>query len=132
MSGVSIVITKLLADADVTAVTTKGGIYPEVVPQNGRIPCVITRLVGGADGLHLSGQNDYFVHRVSVECVASTATAASELGDKAYEALKNTMHESVGGFSEATIVFADTDMFDYSDDRTSFRRVMHFRVRWRR
>lgn len=132
MSGLTIVSGVLVANAPVTAVTTRGRIYPISAPQNAVAPFIVLNQVGGADGLHLNGQNEYPLHRIMVECNATTGTQAHDLGELVLDALRNTIKARIGRFKDVDVTEAGPEITDYSDDRTMSRRVLQFYVRFRR
>ncbi|AZO29424.1 DUF3168 domain-containing protein [Mesorhizobium sp. M1B.F.Ca.ET.045.04.1.1] len=131
MSALEIAITKLTATSAVTSITTAAGIYPIDLPQGASAPCLVVNIVSGFDEQMLDGAGKYYRHRVTVECNAYTADEAMALGDAVMSALQENINATIGSFSGVTTQFADLDRTDTSDDRSTYRRLLDFFIRWR-
>lgn len=131
MSGLSIAITKLVATPAVTAITTSARIYPIMFPQNAALPCVVVNITSGRDEHMLTGAGGYYQQRVTVECLAESASAAMTLGDKVRSALESNVNATIGSFTGVSTQFADFERTDYSDDRSTYRRSLDFFIRFR-
>ena len=131
MSALQIAIDKLVATAGVTAITTAAGIYPEEMPQNALMPCIVVNIVSGQDEHMLTGAGGYYRHRVSVECNAANPLVAQQLGNAVMAALQTNVNATIGDFTGVSTSFADTELTGRSDDRSASRRILDFFIRWR-
>lgn len=131
MSALKIAVTKLAATSAVTDITTAVGIYPITMPQAAVPPCLIVNVVSGQDEHMLTGAGKYYRHRVSVECLATTALGAEALGAAVMTALQDNANATIGSFTGVATQFADSDRTDFSDDRSVYRRTVDFFIRWR-
>jgi hypothetical protein len=130
MSAVAITIQALKAAATVTAVTTTARIYPMVAPQGATYPNIVVHLISENDTQMVDGPALWAESRVSVECRANSASSALDLGQVVVTAIGGTTNASLAG-KTATIWQSGSDYSDYSDDRTVFRRIVDFTLRWR-
>jgi hypothetical protein len=137
MSALTTVIAILVED-DAIAAVVSNRIYPVVATQGAPRPHLVVSLVSEEDEQMLSGAGGYPESRVSVECIADTATAADALGEAVKGALGDVTHRTVGEIDAspslavtATVYKAGADITDAADDRSVFRRVLDFMVRWR-
>lgn len=129
MSAVFLTIRALLANGTVTGVVSNR-VQPFPLKQGTALPAIAVALSNEEDELTLSGSAQYPDTTVQVHCVATSATAAIQLGEKVKGALRDLL------FSDSPPVNASftkdaLDFTDYSDDLTTHRRVMGFSVRWR-
>ena len=131
MSALQIAIDKLVATSAVTDITTTAGIYPEEMPQGASPPCVVVNVVSGQDEHMLTGAGRYYRHRVTIDCIAADPLVAQQLGDAVMGALDNNVNATIGDFTGVSTYFADTDLTDSANDRSAFRRVVDFFIRWR-
>ena len=131
MSALQIAIDKLVATAGVTAITTAARIYPVEMPQAAVAPCVVVNVISGQDEHMLTGAGRYYRHRVSIDCIAADPLVAQQLGDAVMGALDNNVNATIGDFTGVSTYFADTDLTDSANDRSSFRRVLDYFIRWR-
>lgn len=129
MSGTAIAIQALLADADVAGLVG-ARVYPTMVPSTATLPCVVVRLVAETDAELLAGAGRWPESRVQVESLASTATGADVLGEAIVAALGDLTHRSVGA-RVVTAWRAGSDFADHAADRSVFRRVTDYMLRWR-
>lgn len=133
MSAIQIVTKALAAAAGVTGITTAGGIYPIDLPQNAKAPpVVLVNLDSGEDTYLINGPGEYYRQRVEVVCLGSTSHDATRLGNAVLSVLKAMINATLPGYVDISIMQGETDVTDRSDDRTLYRRIIHFIVRWRR
>lgn len=130
MSALAIVIAKLKATSGVTSITGAKGIYPIDLPQDASPPCVIANIVTGDDELMLTGAGKYYRGLVTVECLAVTPDAVIALGNAVIAALEDVVSQTLAGHV-ANILKGNSDFTDISDDRSTYRRTVDFKVRWR-
>lgn len=131
MSALSIVRTKLAATAAVTALVSNR-IYPIIFPQEAVLPCIVLNIISGADiAAHLAGQGGYYRHRIRTEMLDDDASDLDSLSDAVLAALNGVIKATIANCVDVDILFGGLDMTDYSDDRTTFRRLLDFDVTWR-
>jgi hypothetical protein len=137
MSATRIAILALLGDPLLESLVDTR-IYAVSAPQGATFPYLVVSLVSELDEQMLAGAGVYPEARVSIACVAKSAAEADAIGEAVKLAIQDTTNapitdgESPPGFSAtATIMKEATDFQDHSDDRSVFRRVMDFSVRWR-
>lgn len=128
MSAVSIAIQTLLAAAGVTAIVSNR-IEPYPVRSKTARPAIAVSLVGEQDGYHLAGAMEYPVSRVSIHCLAESATGAEALAAAVKAALINFRGNVLG--REVTVFKAGSDYTDFAEDLSVFRRVSDYTIRWR-
>lgn len=131
MSGLAIIARKLQSDADLIAKVPAQRIYPNKAGQGVAPPFIVLMKVGGSDGVHLNGQDDYPVHRIRVTALATSYAEAEEIGVLVLDALKNTIKSSIGAYRDVDIIFVG-DFEDYGDEQALDRSIQDFRVRFRR
>lgn len=138
MSARGIVITKLVQTPAIIALLGGNKIWPDHAPQGTTAPYILVHKPAQTTRQLLEGPSCLVQSRVSLECIAASAAAADALGDALYAALgsvTNELIESAGSPTEisrtATIMSANLDTTDYSDDRTVHRRIIDFYVDWR-
>lgn len=132
MSGISIVVTKLKGEATVTDLCPATHVFPVQLPQMQQPPAIIVNLTSKSDGQHLAGANRYYRDRISVECIALTATEAHDIGEAVLDFLNGIINDAVAGCRDINILFADFDMTVPDDARTVEKRELHFYVMWRK
>lgn len=130
-SAVSLTIKALLAQSGVTG-TTSTRIRPFPLPQGETLPAIAVAMSAEDEEYLLSGAAQYPQTSVQVHCIALTASAAIELGERVKEALRDLLYTS----SDSPPVRASfqkeaVDFTDFSDDLSTHRRVMAFSLRWR-
>lgn len=137
MSALEITTAALVAAPAVAAIVGDGdspptlAIYPVAVPKAYSRPCLVVSLTAELDGQMISGAAGYVESRVQVQCLADDPTAANDLGEVAKFALGNIVKQTVGGVSHVDIYNAETDFTDISEDRSVYRRVLDFYLRWK-
>ncbi len=109
-------------------------VYPVVAPQTAELPFVVTTLVHEAQDFVIEGANHAFFARIQIAAHGDSPAKADELAEIVKEVLEITVNRTV---SEAGIPWAGatfwkegTDLHDYSDDRSVFRRITDWRLRW--
>lgn len=129
MNAISAVTQALLADSGVSAIVGDR-INPIIGPQGGSYPDIVVHQISNPDEILLSGTGSYPNARVQIECRASTATAAMALGDAviaAFDGLRGTF----AGMNVTSFLPTGTDTTDSATDWSTFRRLIHFSVRYR-
>lgn len=143
MSATAIVVRLLLDDSAVTA-----GVHAIVIPQEATMPAITVNLVSEQQDHVIEGAQPVFDSRVSVACHAETVDGVIHLGEAVKKALEGTIlwevdppvsHHMPAGvpapttwYGSATICKAGSDVTDWNEDRTVFRRILDWRVRWQR
>lgn len=131
MSAITIATGIQKANAAVTAITTKSGIYSIDLPQGAGLPCTITNVVGGFDEPMLEGAAKYYLNRVTISCLAGTAVQAESLRNAVTAALEDNKNLTLGAFKDISTRFANFERTDKSDDRGTYRWIVDFYIRWR-
>jgi hypothetical protein len=138
MGALAIVIDALKSDAGVGTIVGDR-IFAVVARQSSARPSIVATLLAENDAQLLAGAARYADARVEVQCIAASATDADRLGEAVKEALeditKRTFFDNASPpapWAAADITKEGADLIDASDDRSIFRRVMDFSVRWRR
>jgi len=129
MSAVFMTIRALLANGTVTAVVSDR-VQPFPIKQGTALPALAVALSAEDIEMMLSGSSQYPNATVQVHCITTTATSAIQLGEKVKGALRDLNFSDSPPISASFIKDA-LDFTDFSDDLTTFRRVMGFSVRWR-
>ena len=129
MSAVFMTIRALLANGTVTGVVSDR-VQPFPIKQGTALPALAVALSAEDIEMMLSGSSQYPNATVQVHCITTTATSAIQLGDKVKGALRDLNFSDSPPISASFIKDA-LDFTDFSDDLTTFRRVMGFSVRWR-
>jgi len=137
MSALELAIRLLQTAGPVTAIVDIG-VWPGIAPQVAAMPYVVVNLIGETDEQMLSGAGRMYETRLEIACVAGSITAANALGEAVKTALEDLTNHSVIGAGDppADLGRVNTwktgaDVTDWSDDRSSFRRLMDFGLRWR-
>lgn len=124
---------QLLDDAALGA-----GVYPLVAPQTATLPFLTLASIHEGQEFLLAGATSTFEGRMSIACHAASAAAVNALAEDVKLALQDVIHREItggspaGSLGTATIWKEGTDVSDYSDDRTVFRRTFDWRIRWER
>ncbi len=130
MSALSIVITSLIGSSAVTDVVGTA-VYPIAAPQGFAIPYVLVSLIGENEDQLINGASGYYESRVLVSCVCKDPTSANALGEAVKAALGDITKQTIGSATSVDVMKDGADFTDHSDDRSVFRRVLDFTVRWR-
>lgn len=133
----TLIAVRLLLDAATVTGLVADRVYPAAAPQGASRPYIVVNLVGEEQDVLLAGARDGFFSLVSISCIASTATAADELGEAVKDMMSEVMHTSVvtdasppDEIDTATAYKDGADILDYTDDRKTFRRLFDYRLRW--
>jgi hypothetical protein len=131
MSGVSLIINALLAQAGVAALVSTR-IRPFPLQQGESLPAIAVAMSAEDEEQLLAGASQYPQTSVQIHCIATKASAAIDLG----EAVKNALRDLLYTSSDSPAVKASfqkdgVDFTDFADDLSTHRRVMAFTVRWR-
>lgn len=130
MSALAVAIQALLADPTVFGLVS-GRVYPLVAPQGAAYPNLIVHMVFENEDMLLAGASEFAEARVSIECRAKDATTANTLAERVKDAFRGVQERSVSG-CVASIRKEGTDVSDFSDDASVFRRILDFYVWWRK
>lgn len=130
MSAIEIVITKLLADAGVTALVGQR-VRPMQGAQGDVAPFIVVNQASEGEQPMLRYDSGYYESRVSIELNSTTGTGVTILGTAIKLALKNTVKEAVGAYLDVDILKSASDYTDVNDARTLVRRIMDYTVHWR-
>lgn len=131
MSAISLTIQALLAAPDVTAVVSNR-IQPHPVRQGTALPAIAVTMSAENMEYLLGGASQYPQSSVQIHCLGTAASEAVELGEAVKLALQDLHYTSAdtppvhASFSKDAV-----DFMDFSDDLTTYRRVMSFDIRWR-
>ena len=138
MSALRIVTILLRTDAALAGIVGDR-IYPVVAPQEAARPYIVASLIGEDDFHILTGSGGFWASRVEVQAIADSAAAVDALGETIKDVLGDVTARNVadGGSPPdftalANVLKQGSDVTDYSDDRTVFRRIIDFSVHWRR
>lgn len=108
-------------------------VYPIVIPQGGILPSVVTSIISEAPGTDLERAAGWYDARIRLACHASSAAGVNDLAERVKDALWGEQHRRIETDSAYFLVNffkGITDLTDYSDDRTVFRRIMDYRAQW--
>jgi hypothetical protein len=137
MSAVKIAL-HVLRNAPAVSAIVSDRVYPVEATQAKARPYIAVTLVYERDEPILTGGSEWLESTVEVQCIASTAMAADELGYAVYAVLGNLINETVtdGGspssFShQVTTMKGGADHFDTSNDGKVFRRLTEYVVCWK-
>ncbi len=131
MSAVSLTIKALLAQSGVTGVTSTR-IRPFPLPQGETLPAIAVAMSAEDEEYTLAGASQYPQSSVQIHCIALSASAANELGERVKEGLRDTLYTSTDSPPVKASFRKDAvDFTDFSDDLSTHRRVMAFSLRWR-
>ena len=126
MSAVNIMIQLLLSKATVTAITST---RIEPYPLRSNRPGIAVSLVSEVDGYKMDGSIGYPRSRVSVHCIAESATVADSIAEAVKLAIQD--HQGTVLTKGVTIFKSGSDYSDFTDDMATFRRVSDYEIRWR-
>jgi hypothetical protein len=130
-SAVSLTVKALLAQAGVTG-TTSTRIRPFPLPEGETLPAIAVAMSAEDDQYTLSGASQYPETSVQIHCIALTASAAIELGERVKEALRDLLFTNADSPPvRASFQKEPLDFSDFADDLSTYRRVMSFTIRWR-
>lgn len=135
MNAVTLVVRRLLADAGVAALVDTE-VFPVLAPQGFAAPHIVVSLVHEDADVVLEGHRNGFFSRVSVQCKAADVSAAIDIGEAVKSALAIVNEPVYSGatppveIGTITCWKEGTDITDYGDDRSVFRRLLDYRVRW--
>lgn len=112
-------------------------VYMVVAPQTADLPFIVLTLIHESQDIVLDGANPGFFSRITVACHGSTPAAAEVIAEEVKGILEATVNLMLTDGSSPPVQWAGatffkegTDLHDYSDDRTVFRRIMDWRLRW--
>lgn len=128
MSAVSIAVQALLAANGVKALV-KDRINPNVAPQGTDLPDIVVTLISDHDDVLLAGAAQFPDARVSIACRGTSFKSADAVGDAVVAALRDLRGTFAG--KAATFFKEGTDVTDYSDDFSTHRRIIDYRIRYR-
>lgn len=131
MSGVQI-CSRLLDDSSAVAAPVHIGLVTQpTVP-----PFICVSHVYEGQEVVLRGAAPKFETRVSVSIFTADAIECDRLAEAVKNTLGYVVHQRVGSgttaFRDVSILKTGGDIFDYNDERTAYRRVIDFMVRWQR
>ena len=133
-NSLDIVVALLLGDSGVTTLVGDR-VYPVLAPQESVLPNIVVTQVSDNDPMHLAGASRYPESRVSVVSRGRTATEMMNLADAVKLALRDIIHQSVGGsppFSDDVCVYKTAvDITSVFDDPMSYEQSVDYMVRWR-
>jgi hypothetical protein len=128
MSALSIVIQLLKTELP-------SPVYPLVVPQTAALPFVVVSVIHEAQDIVLEGANPAFVARLSIACHGADAAGMDAVGEQVKGILETVVNRTLIDTSGqptagATFWKEGSDISDFSEDRSVFRRIMDWRMRW--
>nr|WP_276557545.1 DUF3168 domain-containing protein [Prosthecomicrobium hirschii] len=126
----AVAIQSLLADPTMTGLVASR-VYPLVAPQKADYPNVIVHMIFENEDMLLAGASEFAEARVSIECRAKDATTANTLAERVKDAFRGIQERTVSGCI-ASIRKEGTDVSDFTDDASVFRRILDFYVWWRK
>lgn len=118
---------KLLRDASVGA-----AIYPIVIPQTAVLPSVVVTLIHEEQEFVTAGATQAFTARLSTACLASDAAGMDLLAETVKSTLKSIVQHDLADDTRVTFWKEGTDVSDWTDDRSTYRRILDWRMRWER
>lgn len=133
-NSLDIITEILLADAGVVALVGNR-IYPLMSPQNSALPNIVVTQVSDNDPMHLAGAARLPESRVSVVSRGATATQMMNVADAVKVALRDIIHETVGGSpplsTDVCVYKTAVDITSVFDDPISYEQSVDYMVRWR-
>jgi hypothetical protein len=133
-NSLEIVAEILLADSNITALVGDR-VYPVMAPQRAVLPNIVITQVSDNDPMHLAGASRLPESRVSVVSRGGTATEMMNVADAVKAALRDIIHESVGGSpalsNDVCVYKTAVDITSVFDDPISFEQSVDYMVRWR-
>ncbi len=136
MSATELTMRLLRADIGVVGYCSDR-VYPGRSPQGGEIPNIVVSLISEEQETILAGHQDAYVSRVSIACHGQYYNIADAIGEQVKEAMALAIHKPVFNdespaeeIATVTAWKATTDLVDHDEERTIFRRIMDYRIRW--
>lgn len=133
----TLIALKLLLSDDTVSDLVSDRIYPVTAPQGASLPYIVVSMAFEDQDIHLDGARDGFDSRISVACHADSVAAADALGEAVKARMGYVINEAILNdespaeeIARATSWKEGTDLLDYNDARTIFRRLMDFNLRW--
>ena len=106
-------------------------VYPIVMPETAGLPCIVTSLISERANSRLDDLAGQYEARVRVTCHAASPADVMEIGEEVKAVLLQTVQTRLDSGNVLVNVFkATTDLTDYDDGRTVFRRLTDFTVQW--
>lgn len=106
-------------------------VYPIQAPQNPTFPYITTNEVSSRQHDLINVPGKYYRDRVTVECLAKTATEAILMGRAVMDCLEGVLNQSFGDYKDISIRFADVGFSDSNDVSLAYRDLKQFFVWWR-
>lgn len=128
MSATAIVIKLLLQDAAVAGLVGQA-VFAGEAPQEQVPPYLTVRGISEGADYVISGPSGAFDARVEVASHGRTFASSDGLGETVKDALMSVVN-LVDALGTATIWKTPSDVSDFSRDRTLYRRIQDYRVRW--
>lgn len=135
ISALDLVRLVLLANSDITAAVE--GVHQVEAPQGAPFPYLVLGHVSeGEWGRSLSEAVTQWETRISISVFAKTGKEASDISELVKDRFGDLLNRQVmdgttpAGWIDTWLEFSG--VFDTSPDRSVFRRVQDFRVRWHR
>lgn len=139
MSGSRIIAHLLNNSPAVTAVVPVSKQFLDVADQGAEPPYILITDVGGSDGVHLRGQDQYPRERVQIDCVAIGAVDVRDLCRMVNMSLIDTIKRTIITPGMTGLRFTDVDIIEasrplslYADNREFRILSQDYYVRWRR
>ncbi|MFN9110104.1 MAG: DUF3168 domain-containing protein [Bacteroidota bacterium] len=133
-NSLEIVVSLLLDDAGVAALVGNR-IFPVLAPQNAVMPNIVVTQISDNDPPHLGGASRLPDSRLSIVSRGSTATEMMNVADAVKAALRDVIHQSVGGSpplsDDVTIWKTAVDITSVFDNPTTYEQSVDYMIRWR-
>jgi hypothetical protein len=124
----------LLSDTGVAALVG-GRVYPVLAPQESVLPNIVITQVSDNDQMLLSGAAQLPESRVSVVSRGRNATEMMNVADAVKAALRNIIHETVGGSpplsTDVCVYKTAVDITSVFDGPINYEQSVDYMVRWR-
>jgi hypothetical protein len=106
-------------------------VYPIVVPESVSLPCIVTSMISERANSRLDDLAGQYEARVRVACHAASPADVMGMGEEVKVLLLQTVQTRLDGGNVLVNIFkATTDLTDYDDGRTVFRRLTDYTVQW--
>ncbi|WP_275782432.1 hypothetical protein [Pararhizobium gei] len=106
-------------------------VYPIVIPESAGLPCIVTSMISERANSRLDDLAGQYEALVRIGCHAASPAAVMDLGEEVKTVLLQTVQAKLDNGNVLVNCFkATTDITDFSDDRTVYRRLMDFTVQW--
>lgn len=112
-------------------------VYVVVAPQTTPLPFVVLSLIHEAQDFVIEGANPAFTSRISVACHGATPAGAEVLAEEVKATFETVINRIMTDASSPPVPWAGvtmwkegTDLTNYADDLTVFRRIIDWRLRW--